>query len=46
MFSGMLDFCLELLQGVAVWLGSEPIVYLFGVVIICLAFKGFKGFFE
>lgn len=46
MLADMLEFCFQLLEGVAVWLGSEPMIYLFGVVLICFVFKAFRGFFE
>lgn len=44
MMTQMVDFSLTLLQGVATWLGSEPIIYLFGLICllgICKAIKIF-----
>lgn len=46
MLNDMLSFNLGLLEGVASWLGSEPIIYLVGVIILCFVFKGVKTLLE
>lgn len=38
----MIDFSVALLQAVAQWLASEPIIYLFGLVLFCFLCKGIK----
>ena len=39
MMSDMIDYTTELLRVISVWLGSEPIIYLFGVVVGCFVIK-------
>lgn len=46
MLNDMLTFNLGLLEGVASWLGSEPIIYLVGTVILCFVFKACKGLLQ
>lgn len=44
MMQQMVDFSLALFAGLATWLGSEPIIYLFGLTCllgICKAIKIF-----
>lgn len=38
----MIDFSVAMLQAVANFLGSEPVIYLFGMVIFCFLCKGIK----
>lgn len=42
--SAMQDFTLFMLQAVADFLASEPVFYLFGVVIFCFICKVIKTF--
>lgn len=42
--SAMQDFTLFMLQAVANFLGTEPVFYLFGVVIFTFILKGIKTF--
>lgn len=44
MMQQMVDFSLAMLQGVAVWLGSEPIIYLFGLICLLGLCKAVKIF--
>lgn len=46
MLSDMLDFCLQLLEGIAVWMGSEPMIYLFGIIIVLFVFRAIQGFLQ
>lgn len=41
----MIEFSTALLQAVADFLGSEPVIYLFSMVIFCFLCKAFKSFF-
>lgn len=38
----MVDFSAAMLQAVADFLGSEPIIYLFGMILFCFLCKGIK----
>lgn len=38
----MIDFSAAMLQALAAFLGSEPIIYLFGMVVFCFLCKGIK----
>lgn len=38
----MIDFSVALLDVVAEFLGTEPIIYLFGMVLLCLLCKSIK----
>lgn len=38
----MIDFSVALLQAVADFLATEPVIYLFGVVLFCFLCKGIK----
>lgn len=38
----MIEFSTAMLQAVANFLGSEPVIYLFGMVIFCFLCKGIK----
>lgn len=40
----MQEFSLFLLQAIAEFLGTEPVFYLFGVVIFCFICKAIKNF--
>lgn len=42
MMQQMVDFSLAMLQGVAVWLSSEPIIYLFGLTCLLGVCKAVK----
>ena len=39
----MINFSVALLEAVADFLGSEPIIYLFGSVVFCFVCKGLKS---
>lgn len=41
----MIDFSVALLQAVSDFLGSEPVIYLFGTVIFCFLVKIVRSFF-
>lgn len=41
----MTEFIVVLLKAVSDFLASEPIIYLFGVVILCFIVKLIKSFF-
>lgn len=38
----MIDFSVAMLQALANFLGSEPIIYLFGMIVFCFLCKGVK----
>lgn len=38
----MIDFTVALLEAVGQWLASEPIIYLFGLVLFCFLCKAIK----
>ena len=38
----MIDFSVAMLQAVANFLGSEPVIYLFGMMVFCFLCKGIK----
>ncbi|WP_294852629.1 hypothetical protein [uncultured Oscillibacter sp.] len=40
--SAMIDFSAAMLQALAAFLGSEPVIYLFGMVVFCFLCKGIK----
>ncbi|WP_312613225.1 hypothetical protein [Oscillibacter sp.] len=40
--NAMIDFSVAMLQGLAAFLGSEPVIYLFGMVVFCFLCKGIK----
>ena len=42
MFNLMLEFNIQMLSAVSAWLGSEPMIYIFGLVIACFAVKWFS----
>lgn len=42
--SAMMDYTLFLLQAIAQFLATEPIFYLFGVIIFCFICKAIKIF--
>lgn len=44
MMTQMVDFSMAMLQGVATWLGSEPIIYLFGLICLLGLCKAVKIF--
>ena len=41
----MIDFSIALLQAVSQWLASEPIIYLFGMIVFCFLLKAVRSFF-
>lgn len=43
--TSMIEFSVALLQAVAQWLASEPVVYLFGLVLLCWLCKAIKILF-
>ncbi|WP_312940589.1 hypothetical protein [Oscillibacter sp.] len=40
--NAMIDFTVAMLQALAAFLGSEPVIYLFGMVVFCFLCKGIK----
>jgi len=38
----IMDYTTFLLNAIATFLGSEPVIYLFGTVIFCFVIKAFK----
>lgn len=40
--NAMIDFSIAMLGAVANFLGSEPIIYLFGLVCFCFIVKAFR----
>lgn len=38
----MIDFSVAMLQAVADFLGAEPVIYLFGMVVFCFLCKAVK----
>lgn len=38
----MVDFCLVMLQAAADFMGAEPMIYLFGVILFCWLCKGIR----
>lgn len=40
--NAMIDFSVAMLQALANFLGSEPIIYLFGMIVFCFLCKGVK----
>ena len=40
----MVDFSVAMLRALSDFLGSEPIIYLFGMVIFCFLCKAVKSF--
>ncbi|MPN35293.1 hypothetical protein SDC9_182790 [bioreactor metagenome] len=40
--NAMIDFYVAMLQTLAAFLGSEPVIYLFGMVVFCFLCKGIK----
>ena len=44
--NAMINFSLAMLDGVADFLGSEPIFYLFGMVCFCFVVKAFLMLFS
>ena len=40
--NAMIDFPVAMLQTLAAFLGSEPVIYLFGMVVFCFLCKGIK----
>lgn len=40
----MIDFSVAMLQAVADFLGSEPMIYLFGMIVFCFLCKAIKTF--
>lgn len=40
--TAMIDFSVAMLQALAAFLGSEPIIYLFGMIVFCFLCKGIK----
>lgn len=43
---GMQDFTLFMLEAIAVFLGAEPVIYLFGTIIFLFILKGIKVFLD
>lgn len=43
MMQQMIDFTTSVLQTLATWLGSEPIIYLFGLCCGCFVIKIIKS---
>lgn len=43
MMDSMIQFTVLLLQAVADFLSTEPVIYLFGAVILCFLFKAVKS---
>ena len=43
MMDSMLTFSVGMLNAVADFLGSEPIIYVFGLVCLLILIKGFKN---
>lgn len=41
----MIDFTVALLDAVSYFLGSEPMIYLFGIVCFCFIAKTVRSFF-
>ena len=42
MMENMIDFSIAMLESVAAFLGSEPIIYIFGLVCFVIIVKAFK----
>lgn len=42
MMESMIAFSVAMLEAVATFLGSEPIIYLFGMIVFCFLCKGIK----
>ena len=40
--SNMISFSVSILNAVSSFLGSEPIIYLFGLCLFCFVIKAFK----
>lgn len=40
--NAMIDFTTAILQALVIFLGSEPIIYLFGLICFCFLCKGIK----
>lgn len=40
--NAMIDFTVAMLEALAAFLGSEPVIYLFGMVVFCFLCKGIK----
>lgn len=40
--NAMIDFSAAMLQALAAFLGSEPVIYLFGMMVFCFLCKGIK----
>lgn len=40
--NSMIDFSVAMLQAMAAFLGSEPVIYLFGMIVFCFLCKGIK----
>lgn len=38
----MIEFCTQLLNAIVVFLGSEPIIYLFGLLCFVVLIKAFR----
>lgn len=41
----MINFSMALLEAVAIFLGSEPMIYLFSIICLCFIVKLFRSFF-
>lgn len=41
----MIDFSVALLVAVSYFLGSEPMIYLFGIICLCFVVKLVRSFF-
>lgn len=39
MLSNMISYSVSMLSAIGSWLGSEPIVYLFGLVLACFVLR-------
>ena len=40
----MIDFSIAMLQAVSDFLGAEPVIYLYSLVLFCFILKGIKTF--
>lgn len=40
--TAMIEFSAAMLEALAAFLGSEPVIYLFGMIVFCFLCKGIK----
>lgn len=40
--TAMIDYSLEMLRALASFLSSEPVIYLFGLILLCFVCKAIK----